>query len=74
MMLLLKRKVTFKNSSVSKEGDDGVLVRNGSGLIDSSVYFSAEENKSIGSELSFGTVTWDAVGVIELRPSSVSVK
>lgn len=74
VMLILKRRVTFKSSGIAKEGEDGVLIRNGSGLIDSSVYFSDEEAKGIGSELPFGTVTWEPVGVMELQPASVSVK
>jgi len=74
LMLLLKRKISFKNSGVTKDGEDSVLVKNGSGLIDAGVYFSAEDTKAIGAELSSANISWETVGYIALQPALVEVK
>lgn len=75
VILLMKSKVSFKTSGITKEDkEDDVMVKDGSGLIDTTYYFSADDAKTIGGELSSANVSWEAVGYVDLQPASVKVQ
>jgi hypothetical protein len=74
LMLILKRKVTFAKTGAVRESQDAVLISEGTGLVDSSQYLTSEDVKSIGSDLSSATVTWEPIGIMPIVAAKVEIK
>lgn len=74
VMLLLKRRINFPKSGAVREAQDVVLVNDGTGLIDSQLYLTSDDARTIGADFSSAAVTWEPVGVMPLGAAKIEIK